>query len=47
VGRAAQLSRERCREHAETELDLELTLDAHERLYERVARPRAEVAAGG
>jgi glycosyltransferase involved in cell wall biosynthesis len=47
VGSAVSLSRSRCREHAETRLDLELTLDAHERLYERVARGRVEVATGG
>ncbi len=47
VGRVARLSRERCRAHAENALDLELTLDAHERLYERVAQGRFEVAAGG
>jgi glycosyltransferase involved in cell wall biosynthesis len=31
------ISRPACREHAEKELDLELSLDAHERLYRRVA----------
>jgi len=30
------LSRAACREHAESQLDLELSLDAHERLYRRV-----------
>ena len=35
--RSASLSRANCRQHAERELDLELTLDAHERLYERLA----------
>jgi UDP-glucose:tetrahydrobiopterin glucosyltransferase len=31
-----ELSRAACREHAESRLDLELSLDAHERLYRRV-----------
>jgi glycosyltransferase involved in cell wall biosynthesis len=33
VGRADELSREACRRHAERHLDLEATLDAHERIY--------------
>ncbi len=37
VPKVAGLSRPGCREHAEHHLDLELTLDAHERLYRRVA----------
>jgi glycosyltransferase involved in cell wall biosynthesis len=37
VAKAAGLSRPACREHAAGHLDLELTLDAHERLYRRVA----------
>ncbi len=37
VGKVAGISRPACREHAEGRLDLELTLDAHERLYRRVA----------
>jgi glycosyltransferase involved in cell wall biosynthesis len=37
VSKATGLSRPACREHAEDRLDLELTLDAHERLYRRVA----------
>jgi UDP-glucose:tetrahydrobiopterin glucosyltransferase len=44
VTRTAELSRSRCRDHAESHLDLELSLDAHEQLYARVA---LEVAAGG
>jgi glycosyltransferase involved in cell wall biosynthesis len=36
VGTARSLSRTRCREHAERELDLERSLDAHERLYESI-----------
>jgi UDP-glucose:tetrahydrobiopterin glucosyltransferase len=37
VARAAALSRRACREHAESHLDIERSLDAHERLYERLA----------
>ena len=37
VPKAAGISRPACREHAEGQLDLELSLDAHERLYRRVA----------
>jgi glycosyltransferase involved in cell wall biosynthesis len=37
VSKAAGISRPACREHAEDHLDLELSLDAHERLYRRVA----------
>jgi len=37
VSRVAGISRPACREHAEGQLDLELSLDAHERLYRRVA----------
>ena len=37
VRASASLSRARCRRHAERELDLERTLDAHELLYERLA----------
>jgi UDP-glucose:tetrahydrobiopterin glucosyltransferase len=44
VMRTAALSRARCREHAERHLDLELSLDAHERLYARAGR---EVSARG
>ena len=47
VTAAAELSRSRCRDHAERDLDLELSLDAHEQLYARVARAGVEVAAGG
>ena len=36
VSKAAGISRSACREHAETRLDIELSLDAHERLYRRV-----------
>ncbi|MGH3301594.1 MAG: glycosyltransferase [Streptosporangiaceae bacterium] len=37
VSDAAGISRSACRDHAEGQLDLELSLDAHERLYRRVA----------
>jgi glycosyltransferase involved in cell wall biosynthesis len=37
VSKVAGISRPACREHAEGQLDLELSLDAHERLYRRVA----------
>jgi glycosyltransferase involved in cell wall biosynthesis len=37
VPKAAGISRAACRQHAEGQLDLELSLDAHERLYRRVA----------
>src|SRR5215472_2671390 len=37
VSKTAGISRQACREHAEGQLDLELSLDAHERLYRRVA----------
>ena len=45
--RATELSRSDCRDHAETQLDLELSLDAHEDLYGRVARTGAGAAIGG
>ena len=37
VSKVAGISRAACRDHAEGQLDLELSLDAHERLYRRVA----------
>jgi glycosyltransferase involved in cell wall biosynthesis len=37
VPKAAGISRPACREHAESQLDIELSLDAHERLYRRVS----------
>jgi glycosyltransferase involved in cell wall biosynthesis len=40
VGRADQLSRQSCRSHAERHLDLEATLDAHERTYRRAVGNR-------
>ena len=39
VGRTAGISRPACRDHAERNLDLDLSLDAHERLYRRLAGP--------
>jgi glycosyltransferase involved in cell wall biosynthesis len=49
VTRAAGLSCSACREHAESDLDLALSLDAHEQLYRRVAAASADlgVAIGG
>jgi glycosyltransferase involved in cell wall biosynthesis len=37
TSKAAGISRPACREHAEQQLDLDVSLDAHERLYQRVA----------
>jgi glycosyltransferase involved in cell wall biosynthesis len=37
VTRVFEISRSRCRDHAESHLDLELSLAAHEQLYERAA----------
>ena len=39
VGRTAGISRSACRDHAEGHLDLERSLDAHERLYRRMVSP--------
>lgn len=47
IMRTTALSRLECRQHAESHLDLELSLDAHEHLYRRVAGARGEVAIGG
>jgi hypothetical protein len=44
VGRTAGISRSACRDHAEAHLDLEQSLDAHERLYRHVAGPGGEAA---
>jgi len=46
VKRAPALSRRACRERAERDLDMERSLDAHERLYERVAGARLGARAG-
>src|SRR6266699_1927694 len=43
VRRATEISRAACRQHAESHLDLESSLDAHERLYRRVIRSSAGV----
>jgi glycosyltransferase involved in cell wall biosynthesis len=40
VTRSRTLSRSACRRHAERHLDIGLSLDAHERLYQRVATRR-------
>jgi glycosyltransferase involved in cell wall biosynthesis len=45
--RADQLSRPRCRQHAEQELDLAISLDAHELVYERLLDARVGAATGG
>ena len=37
VSKVTGISRSACREHAEAQLDLELSLNAHERLYRRMA----------
>jgi glycosyltransferase involved in cell wall biosynthesis len=37
VSRVSGISRAACRQHAERRLDLDVSLDAHERLYRRVA----------
>jgi glycosyltransferase involved in cell wall biosynthesis len=47
VGRTAGISRSACRGHAEGHLDLERSLDAHERLYRQVVSPGTGAANGG
>ncbi len=47
VRRTTEVSRSACRDHAESHFDLELSLDAHERLYRRVASQGGGVAASG
>jgi glycosyltransferase involved in cell wall biosynthesis len=47
VRRVSGISRSACREHAERHLDLERSLDAHERLYARVISAGAGTAASG
>ncbi len=47
VRRTARISRAACREHAETHLDLDRSLAAHEQLYRRLVGPGAGVIAGG
>jgi glycosyltransferase involved in cell wall biosynthesis len=46
VGRSAGISRSACRAHAESELDLNRSLDAHEHLYQRIVADAPEVARG-
>jgi glycosyltransferase involved in cell wall biosynthesis len=47
VGQAAAISRPACRSHAERHLDLEQSLDVHERLYRQLAAtPAAEARHG-
>jgi UDP-glucose:tetrahydrobiopterin glucosyltransferase len=46
VTNASALSRRACREHAERHLDIERSLDAHERLYERCAGERLRAHTG-
>ena len=47
VGRVADISRRACRAHAETRLDLDQSLDAHEHLYQRIVAADIGEAAGG
>jgi len=47
VTRAPALSRWACREHAESRLDIERSLDAHEHLYQRVANAGLGTRTGG
>jgi glycosyltransferase involved in cell wall biosynthesis len=47
LGDAPALAREACREHAETRLDIEHSLDAHERLYAQLARSAVGARTGG
>jgi UDP-glucose:tetrahydrobiopterin glucosyltransferase len=47
VRKAPALSRLACREHAETNLDIERSLDAHPQVYERVASAGLGARAGG
>lgn len=46
VGQAARISRVACRGRAERQLDLSLSLDAHERLYRRMLSADVREAAG-
>jgi glycosyltransferase involved in cell wall biosynthesis len=47
VRRTAGISRSDCRDHAESHLDLDQSLDAHERLYRHVVSPVAGAADHG
>jgi glycosyltransferase involved in cell wall biosynthesis len=46
VRRVDEISRKTCRRHAETKLDLNQSLDAHERLYRRILSAGLREAAG-
>jgi glycosyltransferase involved in cell wall biosynthesis len=47
VGETRALSRDACRQHAEAQLDIERSLDAHDRLYEQLAGAAAGARTGG
>ena len=47
VTRTSEISPSVCRNHAESHLDLELSLDSHEQLYGRVARAGVGTAVDG
>ncbi len=47
VGRVAAISRPACRSHAERHLDLEQSLDTHERIYRQMTATRAADAGHG
>jgi glycosyltransferase involved in cell wall biosynthesis len=47
VTRTSEISPSVCRDHAESHLDLELSLDSHEQLYGRVARAGVGTAVDG
>lgn len=47
VGKAAAISRTECRRHAERNLDLNQSLDGHERLYRRIVSSGGKEAADG
>ncbi len=47
VRRAFTMSRSACRAHAENDLDIDSSLEAHEQLYERVASVRLGARIGG
>ncbi len=47
VARTNEISRSGCRDHAESKLDLQQSLDLHEQLYERVATSGVRAAISG
>jgi UDP-glucose:tetrahydrobiopterin glucosyltransferase len=47
VGQTTSISRAACRRHAERQLDLEQSLDAHERVYRQMTGATAAEAANG